>query len=45
MGKELERLSGDVCGISETKSTEVGQFNTVDNHLMVLAGKEAKPYN
>lgn len=42
--KELERLSVD-CEILEIKGTDFGEFTTVDDHLMILSGKERKPHH
>jgi len=39
LGDEMLRLGVDICGLSEVRWNEQGQFTTLDDHTVVYSGR------
>jgi exonuclease III len=42
LGKELERVGVDICGLSEVRWKEQGHFNTAEGHKIIYSGDKVQ---
>ena len=45
LSKELERLEIGICGLSETKWSDEGHFQTTDGHTVLFAGERGREHH
>src|SRR6218665_3519917 len=45
LGRELERLRVEICGITEVRWSGRGHFDTSEGHMIIYSGKESQGHS